>query len=163
MISKTISLSLNDSFDAPFGVVIKPITAEWITPAFTASEGSQVVVNFGDPRTFKHAPPDDGYVSVHDTTKSRQSQGDNARLNQPDYVVTVFNDSDHSVHTVTCVDNDPLLSRPYKVRWDDSGYGWMYWNKIATLCAASKSGDLSFVSALFKAGTDVTRSEDFSW
>jgi hypothetical protein len=36
-------------------------------------------------------------------------------------------------------------------------------NAAATLCAASKSGDLSFVSALFKTGTDVTRSEDFRW
>jgi hypothetical protein len=44
MISKTISFSLNGSFDAPFGVVIKLIAAEFIVPAFTASEGQVATV-----------------------------------------------------------------------------------------------------------------------
>jgi hypothetical protein len=142
MINEIISFSLNGSFDAPFGVVLKPITAEWIAPVFTASEGSQVVANFGAPRQFKHAPPDDGYVSVHDAAKSRQSQGDNARLNQPDCVVTVMNDLDDSVLTLT-TDNAGGVTTETR-----NAMG-------AALCTTSKCGDLGMLRMLLNAGSDV--------
>jgi hypothetical protein len=142
MINKTISFSLNGSFDTPFGVAFQPITAEWIAPAFTASEGSQVVANFGVPRKFKHAPPDDGYVSVHDAAKSRQSQGDNARLNQPDCVVTVFNDSQNSVRTLTSDNADGVTTDTRNAMG-------------AALCDTSKCGDLGMLRMLLNAGADV--------
>jgi hypothetical protein len=142
MINKNISFSLNGSFDAPFGVAFRPITAEWIAPAFTASKGSQVVANFGAPRQFKHAPPDDGYVSVHDAAKSRHSQGDNARLNRPDCVVTVFDDSDDSVRTLTTDNAGGVTTNTRKAM-------------SASLCATSKCGDLGMLRMLLNAGADV--------
>jgi hypothetical protein len=141
MINKTISFSLNGSFGAPFGVAFKTITAEWIAPAFTASEGSQVVANFGAPRQFKHVPPD-GYVSVHDAAKSRQSQGDNARLNQPDYVVTVLDDSHDSVRRITTDNADGVTSDTRNAMG-------------AALCATSKCGDLGMLRMLLNAGANV--------
>jgi ankyrin repeat protein len=132
----------NGCFDAPFGVAFKPITAEWIAPAFTASKGSQVVANFGAPRQFKHAPPDDGYVSVHDAAKSRQSQGDNARLNQPDCVVTVLDGSHDSFRTLT-IDNADGVTTDTR-----NAMG-------AALCASSKCGDLEMLRILLNAGADV--------
>jgi hypothetical protein len=142
MINKSISFSLNGSFDAPFGVAFQPITAEWIAPAFTASERSQVVANFGAPRKFKHAPPDDGYVSVHDAAKSRQAQGDTARLNQPDCVVTVCNDLDDSVRRLTTDHADGVTTATHNAMG-------------AALCATSKRGDLGMLRMLLNAGADV--------
>jgi hypothetical protein len=146
MINKTIYFSVNGSFDA-LCVALKPISAEWIAPAFTASEGSQVVANFGAPRKFKHAPPDDGYVSVHDAAKSRQSQGDNARLNQPDCIVTVLNDSDvndsdDSVRTLTTDHADGVTTDTRNAMG-------------VALCATSKCGDLGLLRMLLNAGADV--------
>jgi hypothetical protein len=142
MINKTISFSLNGSFGAPFGVAFDNITAEWIAPAFTASEGSQVVANFGAPQKFKHAPPDGTYVSVHEAAKSRQSQRDSAHLNQPDCVVTVSNDSDDAVRTLTTDNADGVTTDTRNTLG-------------AALCAVSKLGHQMSLCMLMNAGADV--------
>jgi hypothetical protein len=142
MINKSISFSLNGSFDAPFGVAFKTFTAEWIAPAFTASEGSEVVANFGAPRKFKHSPPDDGYVSVHDAAKSLLSQRDSAHLNQPDCVVTVSNDSDDAVRTLTTDNADGVTTDTHNTMG-------------AALGAMSKCGDQGMLCMLLNAGADV--------
>jgi hypothetical protein len=100
-----------------------------------------VVANFGAPRQFKHVPPD-GYVSVHDAAKSRQSQGDNARLNQPDYVVTVLDESHDSVRRITTDNADGVTTDTRNAMG-------------AALCATSKCGDLRMLRMLLNAGADV--------
>ncbi len=64
MVNKTVSFSVNGSFEAPLGIAFDNITADWITPAFSANRGFEVVANFGY-LPFKHVPPDKTYVSVH--------------------------------------------------------------------------------------------------
>jgi hypothetical protein len=70
MVNKTISFAVNGSFNAPLGVAFVNITAEWIAPAFTGSNGFHVVVNFGH-LPFKHSPPDGTYVSVQAAFESQ--------------------------------------------------------------------------------------------
>jgi ankyrin repeat protein len=64
MVNKTVSFSVNGSFEPPLGVAFENIAADCIAPAFTALSGFKVVANFGH-LPFKHAPPDETYVSVH--------------------------------------------------------------------------------------------------
>ena len=76
MVSKTASFSVNGSFEPPLGVVFDKIVADSIAPAFTAQVGFKVVANFGH-LTFKHAPPDESYVSVQAASVvSQQDLGD---------------------------------------------------------------------------------------
>jgi hypothetical protein len=63
MVSKTVSFSVNGSFEPPLGVAFDNITADWIAPTFSASRGTKAVANFGH-LPFKHAPPDETYVPV---------------------------------------------------------------------------------------------------
>ena len=56
------SVSVNGSFAAPNGVAFTAIDAPYLSPSFTGSGSCRI--NFGD-RPFSHAPPDAGYVSVH--------------------------------------------------------------------------------------------------
>jgi hypothetical protein len=62
MVNKTVSFSVNGSFEPPLGVTFDKIVDDSIAPAFTADLGFKVVANFGQ-LPLKHAPPD--YVSVH--------------------------------------------------------------------------------------------------
>jgi hypothetical protein len=71
MVNKTVSFSVNGSFESPFGVAFERIAAEWISPTLTADSGFQVVANFGA-RPFKHAPPDETYVSVQTAIESEE-------------------------------------------------------------------------------------------
>ena len=71
MVNKTVSFSVNGSFESPFGVAFERIAAEWIAPTLTADSGFQVVANFGA-RPFKHAPPDEAYVSVQTAIESEE-------------------------------------------------------------------------------------------
>ncbi len=64
MVNKTVSFSVNGSFEPPLGVAFDKIVADSIAPAFTAELGFKVVANFGQ-LPLKHAPPDETYVSVH--------------------------------------------------------------------------------------------------
>jgi hypothetical protein len=64
MVNKTVSFSVNGSFEPPLGVAFDKIVADSIAPAFSASLGFKVVANFGQ-LPLKHAPPDETYVSVH--------------------------------------------------------------------------------------------------
>jgi hypothetical protein len=64
MENKSVSFSLNGSFEPPLGVAFDKIVADSIAPAFSAGLGFKVVVNFGQ-LPLKHAPPDETYVSVH--------------------------------------------------------------------------------------------------
>jgi hypothetical protein len=64
MVNKTVSFSVNGSFEAPLGLAFQNIAANSIAPAFTASRGFKVLANFGQ-LPLKHAPPDETYVSVH--------------------------------------------------------------------------------------------------
>ena len=64
MVNKTVSFSVNGSFEPPLGVAFDTIVADSIAPAFSAQIGCKVVANFGQ-LPLKHAPPDDTYVSVH--------------------------------------------------------------------------------------------------
>jgi hypothetical protein len=64
MVNKTVSFSVNGSFEAPLGVAFDKIVADSIAPALTANLGFKVVANFGQ-LPLKHAPPDETYVSVH--------------------------------------------------------------------------------------------------
>jgi hypothetical protein len=64
MVNKTVSFSVNGSFEPPLGVAFENIAADSIAPAFSASSGFKVVANFGQ-LPLKHAPPDETYVSVH--------------------------------------------------------------------------------------------------
>ncbi len=63
MVNKTVSFSVNGSFEPPLGVAFDNIVADSIAPAFTAQVGFKVVANFGH-LPFKHFPPDESYVSV---------------------------------------------------------------------------------------------------
>jgi hypothetical protein len=64
MVNKTVSFSVNGSFEPPLGFAFQNIAADSIAPAFSAGNGFKVVANFGQlPLT--HAPPDETYVSVH--------------------------------------------------------------------------------------------------
>jgi hypothetical protein len=64
MVNKTVSFSVNGSFEPPLGVAFDKIVADSIAPAFSAGLGFKVVANFGQ-LPLKHAPPDETYVSVH--------------------------------------------------------------------------------------------------
>jgi hypothetical protein len=64
MVNKTVSFSVNGSFEPPLGLAFQNIAADSIAPAFTANIGFRVVANFGQ-LPLKHAPPDETYVSVH--------------------------------------------------------------------------------------------------
>jgi hypothetical protein len=64
MVNKTVSFSVNGSFEPPLGLAFQNIAADSIAPAFTATSGFKVVANFGQ-LPLKHAPPDETYVSVH--------------------------------------------------------------------------------------------------
>jgi hypothetical protein len=64
MVNKTVSFSVNGSFEPPLGLAFQNIAADSIAPAFTADSGFKVVANFGQ-LPLKHAPPDETYVSVH--------------------------------------------------------------------------------------------------
>ncbi len=64
MVNKSVSFSVNGSFEPPLGLAFQTIAADSIAPAFTASSGFKVVANFGQ-LPLKHAPPDETYVSVH--------------------------------------------------------------------------------------------------
>ena len=101
-----------------------------------------MVANFGAPRQFKHTPPDDGNVSVHDAAKSRQSPGDNAPMNQQECVVTVLNDSDDSVRTLTTGNADGVTNDTRNALG-------------AALRATSKCGDLGMLRMLLNASADV--------
>ena len=56
------SVSVNGSFAAPNGAAFTAIDAPYLSPSFTGHGCYRM--NFGD-RPFSHAPPDAGYVSVH--------------------------------------------------------------------------------------------------
>ncbi len=64
MVNKTVSFSVNGSFEPPLGVAFENIVADFIVPAFSANRGFKVVANFGQ-LPLKHAPSDETYVSVH--------------------------------------------------------------------------------------------------
>ena len=64
MVNKSVSFSVNGSFEPPLGVTFDKIVDDSIAPAFTADLGFKVVANFGQ-LPLKHAPPDETYVSVH--------------------------------------------------------------------------------------------------
>ena len=64
MVNKTVSFSVNGSFEPPLGVAFDKIVADSIAPALSASLGFKVVANFGQ-LPLKHVPPDETYVSVH--------------------------------------------------------------------------------------------------
>jgi hypothetical protein len=64
MVNKSVSFSVNGSFEPPLGVAFDKIVADSIAPAFSADLGFKVVANFGK-LPLKHAPPDETYVSVH--------------------------------------------------------------------------------------------------
>jgi hypothetical protein len=64
MVNKSVSFSVNGSFEPPLGVAFQNIAADSIAPAFSASSGFKVVANFGQ-LPLKHAPPDETSVSVH--------------------------------------------------------------------------------------------------
>ena len=64
MVNKSVSFSVNGSFQPPLGLAFQNIAADSIAPAFTATSGFKVVANFGQ-LPLKHAPPDETYVSVH--------------------------------------------------------------------------------------------------
>jgi hypothetical protein len=64
MVNKSVSFSVNGSFEPPLGVAFGKIVADSIGPAFSAGLGFKVVDNFGQ-LPLKHAPPDETYVSVH--------------------------------------------------------------------------------------------------
>jgi hypothetical protein len=64
MVNKTVSFSVNGSFEPPLGLAFQNIAADSIAPAFSAQSGFKVVANFGQ-LPLKHAPPDETYVSVH--------------------------------------------------------------------------------------------------
>jgi hypothetical protein len=68
MVNKTVSFSVNGSFEPPLGVAFENIDADSIAPAFSANLGFKVVGNFGQ-LPLKHAPPDETYVSVHDAAQ----------------------------------------------------------------------------------------------
>jgi len=70
MQAKTISFSVDGSWEAPNGLAFENVEAEWIAPGLTSSGTYQV--NFGD-RPFKHAAPDESYVSVHQGASSQSS------------------------------------------------------------------------------------------
>jgi ankyrin repeat protein len=64
MVNKSVSFSVNGSFEPPLGLSFENIAADSIAPAFSANSGFKVVANFGQ-LPLKHAPPDETYVSVH--------------------------------------------------------------------------------------------------
>jgi hypothetical protein len=64
LVNKTVSFSVNGSFEPPLGVAFDKIVADFIAPALSASNFFKVVANFGH-LPWKHAPPDETYVSVH--------------------------------------------------------------------------------------------------
>ena len=64
MVNKSVSFSVNGSFEPPLGLAFQNIAADSIAPAFSAISGFKVVANFGQV-ALKHAPPDETYVSVH--------------------------------------------------------------------------------------------------
>ncbi len=64
MVNKSVSFSVNGSFEPPLGLAFQNIAADSIAPAFSAWDGLKVVANFGQ-LPWKHAPPDETYVSVH--------------------------------------------------------------------------------------------------
>ncbi len=64
MVNKSVSFSVNGSFEPPLGLAFQNIAADSMAPAFTANIGFKVEANFGQ-LPLKHAPPDETYVSVH--------------------------------------------------------------------------------------------------
>ena len=64
MVNKSVSFSVNGSFEPPLGLAFQNIAADSIAPTFSANRGFKVVANFGQ-LPLKHAPPDETYVSVH--------------------------------------------------------------------------------------------------
>ena len=64
MVNKSVSFSVNGSFQPPLGLAFQNIAADSIAPAFSALSGCKVVANFGQV-PWKNAPPDETYVSVH--------------------------------------------------------------------------------------------------
>ncbi len=68
MVNKSVSFSVNGSFEPPLGVAFQNIAADSIAPAFSASSGFKVVATFGQ-LPLKHAPPDETSVSVHAAAK----------------------------------------------------------------------------------------------
>jgi hypothetical protein len=68
MVNKSVSFSVNGSFEPPLGLAFQNIAADSIAPAFTAKRGFKVVANFGQ-LPLKHAPPEETYVSVHATAQ----------------------------------------------------------------------------------------------
>jgi len=64
MVNKSVSFSVNGSFEPPLGVAFGKIVADSTGPAFSADLGFKMVDNFGQ-LPLKHAPPDETYVSVH--------------------------------------------------------------------------------------------------
>ena len=72
MEARTLSFSVNGSFEAPNGIAFEAIVhhAGGIFPAFTAGGGIQVQYNFGDAgdEPFKFAPPSPDFVAVSECT-----------------------------------------------------------------------------------------------
>ncbi len=68
MVNKSVSFSVNGSFEPPLGLAFQNIAADSIAPVFSAQSGFKVVANFGQ-LPLKHAPPDETYVSVHAATQ----------------------------------------------------------------------------------------------
>jgi hypothetical protein len=68
MLNKSVSFSVNGSFEPPLGVAFANIAADSIAPAFSTQRGFKVVANFGQ-LPLKHAPPDETYVSVNAATQ----------------------------------------------------------------------------------------------
>mmetsp|Transcript_96936 Transcript_96936/g.145212 ORF Transcript_96936/g.145212 Transcript_96936/m.145212 type:complete len:89 (+) Transcript_96936:1870-2136(+) len=66
--TKTFTVSVNGSYEAPNGVVFneKDIKCDipWVSPGLTSQSGT-FNVNFGE-RPFKFAPPSNTYKSVHE-------------------------------------------------------------------------------------------------
>jgi hypothetical protein len=73
--NKSISFSVNGSFEAPNGIAFEKVNAEWLSPGLTGH--GVLAVNFGD-RPFRYSPPDASYVSVHSGLCSLDS-----RINAP--------------------------------------------------------------------------------
>ena len=68
MVNKTVSFSVNDSFEPSLGVAFDKIVADFIAPVLSVSSFFKVVTNLGH-LTWKHTPTDETYVSVHDVAQ----------------------------------------------------------------------------------------------
>jgi hypothetical protein len=67
MVNKTVSFSVNGSFEPPLGVAFTLFRRSLPTPYSRPSRskrGFMVVANFGQ-LPLKHTPPDEAYLSVH--------------------------------------------------------------------------------------------------